>query len=179
MDHSTDVVVVGGGIAGSALAKAASERGLRVTVLERQTAYRDKVRGEYMHPWGVAEARRLGVEDVLVGTGGTWITEGIGYDELLPPAAAEQHPLSVTDLRPDVPGAMDLGHPQACEALATAAAAAGSDGRPRRRRRGRHAGRLAGRALRARRRRARGALPPRRRRRRALLLRPPPAGPVA
>ena len=71
--------------------------------LERQTAYRDKVRGEFMHPWGVAEARRLGVEDVLVGTGGTWITEGIGYDELLPPAAAEQHPLNVAASGPTCP----------------------------------------------------------------------------
>jgi 2-polyprenyl-6-methoxyphenol hydroxylase-like FAD-dependent oxidoreductase len=127
MGDSTDIVVVGGGIAGSAFAKAASERGLRVTVLERQTAYRDKVRGEFMHPWGVAEARRLGVEDALLGSGGTWITEAIGYDELLPPAAAEARPVQLADFRPDVPGAMDLGHPQACQALASAAAEAGSD----------------------------------------------------
>ena len=45
MDRSVDVVVVGGGIAGSALATVLARRGLDVVVLERQTAYRDKVRG--------------------------------------------------------------------------------------------------------------------------------------
>jgi flavin-dependent dehydrogenase len=51
MEHSVDVVVVGGGIAGNAIAKAAAERGLDVLVLERQTSYRDKVRGEVMSTW--------------------------------------------------------------------------------------------------------------------------------
>jgi len=45
-----DVVVVGGGIAGSAVAAALAAADLTVLVLERQTVYRDKVRGEYMHP---------------------------------------------------------------------------------------------------------------------------------
>jgi 2-polyprenyl-6-methoxyphenol hydroxylase-like FAD-dependent oxidoreductase len=126
VDGVTDVVVVGGGIAGSALAKVLAERGCGVTVLERQTTYRDKVRGEFMHPWGVAEAQRLGVEEVLLGTGGTWVTEAIGYDEVMPPEAAEQFPMLFKDLRPDMPGAMDVGHPQACEALARAAEAAGA-----------------------------------------------------
>jgi flavin-dependent dehydrogenase len=38
------VVVVGGGIAGSALAAVMARDGYQVVVLERQTAYRDKVR---------------------------------------------------------------------------------------------------------------------------------------
>jgi flavin-dependent dehydrogenase len=41
MDLSADVVVVGGGIAGAAVAKAAAETDLRVMVLERQTTYLD------------------------------------------------------------------------------------------------------------------------------------------
>ncbi|MDP8932110.1 MAG: FAD-dependent oxidoreductase, partial [Actinomycetota bacterium] len=45
MTQSADVVVVGGGIAGSALATALAMGGLEVVVLERQSAYRDKVRG--------------------------------------------------------------------------------------------------------------------------------------
>lgn len=62
-----DVAIVGGGIAGGALATALARGGLGVLLLERQTEYRDRVLGEGMMPWGVAEARRAGVEDVLVG----------------------------------------------------------------------------------------------------------------
>jgi 2-polyprenyl-6-methoxyphenol hydroxylase-like FAD-dependent oxidoreductase len=125
MEQSVDVVVVGGGIAGSALAGAVAESGLDVLVLERQTTYRDKVRGEYVHPWGVAEAQRLGIEGVLVAAGGSWVTEAVGYDELVPSSAAPV--IRIQDLRPDVRGAMDVGHPQLCAALADAACAAGVD----------------------------------------------------
>src|ERR1700676_5621003 len=106
MAATPDVVVVGGGIAGSAFAKAAAERGVGVTVLERQTAYRDKVRGEYLTPWGVEEARLLGVQDALIAQGGTWITHFVGYDENMPPEAAEASPIRTANFRPDVPGAM-------------------------------------------------------------------------
>jgi 2-polyprenyl-6-methoxyphenol hydroxylase-like FAD-dependent oxidoreductase len=121
-----DIAVIGAGIAGSAFATVAASHGAEVLVLERQTSYRDKVRGEYLHPWGVAEARRLGVEDALLGAGGTWITHAVGYDELVPPEAAEAAPFRFADLRPDVGGAMDVGHPAACQALADAAERAGS-----------------------------------------------------
>ena len=124
MGHSVDVVVVGGGIAGCALARTAARCGLGVLVLERQTAYRDKVRGEYLHPWGVAEAIRLDLDEILVAGGGSWITEAMGYDELFSPSEVE--PLSLALLRPDVPGAMDLGHPETCATLAAAAEAAGA-----------------------------------------------------
>jgi 2-polyprenyl-6-methoxyphenol hydroxylase-like FAD-dependent oxidoreductase len=65
-----DVITVGGGLAGSALAKNLAERGYRVLVLERETNFRDRVRGEQMHPWGVAEARGLGIYDHLATTFG-------------------------------------------------------------------------------------------------------------
>lgn len=54
-----DVIVVGGGIAGNALATVLARAGKAVLVLERSSAYQDRVRGEYVQPWGVAEARRL------------------------------------------------------------------------------------------------------------------------
>jgi 2-polyprenyl-6-methoxyphenol hydroxylase-like FAD-dependent oxidoreductase len=123
MERSVDVAVIGGGIAGCALARSLALAGLGVVVLERQTNYRDKVRGEYLHPWGVAEAQRLGLDSTLLDGGGCWVTEMVGYDELVP--ASEAAVLSVHDIRQDVPGAMDLGHPQSCAALADAAAAAG------------------------------------------------------
>ena len=56
-----DLITVGGGLAGSALAKTMAEAGARVLVLERETQFKDRVRGEGMTPWGVVEARALGI----------------------------------------------------------------------------------------------------------------------
>jgi 2-polyprenyl-6-methoxyphenol hydroxylase-like FAD-dependent oxidoreductase len=60
-----DIITVGGGLGGSALAKAMAEHGVRVLVLERERQFKDRVRGEQMHPWGVAEAKALGIYKVL------------------------------------------------------------------------------------------------------------------
>jgi 2-polyprenyl-6-methoxyphenol hydroxylase-like FAD-dependent oxidoreductase len=64
------VITVGGGLAGAALAKRLAENGIRVLVLEREVAFRDRVRGEQMHCWGVAEARSLGLHELLLETCG-------------------------------------------------------------------------------------------------------------
>jgi menaquinone-9 beta-reductase len=58
---SYDIITVGGGIAASALAKAMAERGAKVLVVERETQFRDRVRGEAIVSWGVAEAGELGI----------------------------------------------------------------------------------------------------------------------
>ena len=105
------------------MAVAVANAGFGVLVLERQTSYRDKVRGEYLRPWRVIEAQHLGLEATLLAAGGSWITEAVGYDELVPRSSAPV--LRVQDIRPDAPGAMDLGHPHTCAALAEAASAAG------------------------------------------------------
>lgn len=65
-----DIITVGGGIGGASLAKAMAERGYRVLVLEREKQFRDRVRGEWIGPWGVAEAKELGVYDALMAAGG-------------------------------------------------------------------------------------------------------------
>ena len=65
-----DIITVGGGLGGSSLAKAMAERGARVLVLEREKQFKDRVRGEQMHPWGVAAAQKLGIYNLLYATCG-------------------------------------------------------------------------------------------------------------
>jgi 2-polyprenyl-6-methoxyphenol hydroxylase-like FAD-dependent oxidoreductase len=126
MSGSVDVVVVGGGIAGSSLATVMARSGYQVVVLERQTAYRDKVRGEWLTCWGVAELLQLDLEKPLLDAGGCYVTRLVSYDELIDPAQAEAAAVPVDKIVPGVAGALDVGHPEACEALTQAAAAAGA-----------------------------------------------------
>jgi hypothetical protein len=44
-----------------------AKAGARVLVVERETRFQDRVRGEFMEPWGVAETRRLGIYDAIRG----------------------------------------------------------------------------------------------------------------
>jgi 2-polyprenyl-6-methoxyphenol hydroxylase-like FAD-dependent oxidoreductase len=120
MDAS-DVVIVGGGIAGSALACALASAGRTVTVLESSLEYSDRVRGESMMPWGVQEARNLGVEQVLLDAGAhvapAWLqyVEGFGEPAMLP----------MSMMLTGIPGALNMRHPDACQALIDASAEAG------------------------------------------------------
>jgi flavin-dependent dehydrogenase len=61
MHTDYDLIVVGGGLGGAALAKAMAERGACVLVIERERQFRDRVRGEGTFPWGVIELRKLGL----------------------------------------------------------------------------------------------------------------------
>jgi 2-polyprenyl-6-methoxyphenol hydroxylase-like FAD-dependent oxidoreductase len=62
---SFDVIIVGGGIAGSTLGGVLARAGLGVLVVERETRFRDRIRGEGTWPWGVAEARAADLQDLL------------------------------------------------------------------------------------------------------------------
>ncbi len=64
-----DVVIIGGGLAGSALAGALAAANLGVLVVEREEHFRDRVRGEATWPWGVAELRTLGLLDLFHSVG--------------------------------------------------------------------------------------------------------------
>src|SRR5580704_6434788 len=124
---SPEVVIVGGGISGTALANALAGAGRSVTVLERSTEYVDRVRGEYMHPWGVAEAQQLGVIDALERAGGMYLTRFVPYDECLTPDQAEAAAVPLAAMVPNVPGSLSLRHPVACDALEQAAVEAGAE----------------------------------------------------
>jgi menaquinone-9 beta-reductase len=42
-----------------------AKAGASVLVVERETRFQDRIRGEIMEPWGVAETRRLGIYDEI------------------------------------------------------------------------------------------------------------------
>jgi 2-polyprenyl-6-methoxyphenol hydroxylase-like FAD-dependent oxidoreductase len=121
-----DVVIVGGGIAGSAIAAALAPAGVDVLVIERQVEYRDRVRGEYLQPWGAAEARRLGVEQTLLDAGGGYTTRLATYGEDVDVELAASVAVPLDMLIPGVPGGLNVGHPQASEALSSLAAERGA-----------------------------------------------------
>ena len=122
----SDVVVVGGGIAGSALAAALARHGRGATVLEQEHEYRDRVRGEYLPAWGVAEAQRLDLGDILQDTGGTVVRWRVPYDEAWSAETAEASARDNSQILPGVLGAYCGSHPAACRALSRAAEDAGA-----------------------------------------------------
>lgn len=117
-----DLIIVGGGLAGSTLAKNMAERGYRVLVLERESHFKDRVRGEQMHPWGVSAARALGIYDPLLATCGnqtrwwtTWIAGNPVFNRDLPATC------------PHGVGSFNCYHPAMQEALLELAEKAGSE----------------------------------------------------
>lgn len=63
-----DIITVGGGLGGAALAKVMAEHGARVLVVEREKQFKDRIRGENLAPWGVAETQALGLYELLRAT---------------------------------------------------------------------------------------------------------------
>ena len=68
--NTYDLVVAGAGIAGASLAVSMARAGYGVLLVEAATEFRDRVRGEFIFPWGVVEAKALGIYDDIVGAGG-------------------------------------------------------------------------------------------------------------
>ena len=65
-----DLVIAGAGIAGASLAVSMARAGYGVLLVESSAEFKDRVRGEFIFPWGVVEAGRLGVYDDILGAGG-------------------------------------------------------------------------------------------------------------
>ena len=121
-----DLIVVGGGIGGSALAATMAGAGRKVLVLEKTEVFEDQVRGEWIAPWGVAEVNRLGLYDLLVAAGGHHLHHHITYDETLDPATARKAILPLDIFAADVLGPLCLGHPKHCQTLFDEAARRGA-----------------------------------------------------
>ena len=111
--NNPDVVVVGAGIAGASIAAVLARDGLEVLLLERQRAYRDRVRGEYMAPWGVLEARAVGLEAVIRDARAVDARYSVAYDELKAPSAAETAKGDASTILPGVRGPLCASHPGA------------------------------------------------------------------
>ena len=124
--HNFDAVIVGGGIAGSALGGALASAGKSVLILERSERFEDLVRGEWLSPWGVAEAQTLGLYEFLLEAGGHHLLRHLGFDETRPPAEAYAAPLAMDVFRPGVPGPICMGHPHLCQSLLDRAAKLGA-----------------------------------------------------
>jgi 2-polyprenyl-6-methoxyphenol hydroxylase-like FAD-dependent oxidoreductase len=122
-----DLIIVGGGIGGSGLATVMARAGRRVLLLERSEAFEDRVRGEWIAPWGVAEVQRLGLYDLLMAAGGHHVTRHITFDESLDPGLAGAATLPLGIFKEGVPGPLCIGHPHHCQTLIDAAAAAGAE----------------------------------------------------
>ena len=124
---NAEVIVVGGGIAGCALAVRLADAGIAVTVLERERVYRDIVRGEALVPWGFQEAQQLGLADVILETQGVSVmTRMVPYDESLSVEQAQRRARDLSGVVDGAPGVVGVGHPELREALATAASKAGA-----------------------------------------------------
>lgn len=124
-----DLAIVGGGIGGSALAAVMAREGCSVLLLEQSQTYVDRVRGEWIAPWGVVETRRVGLYDLLLRAGGHHLTRHITFDESKDPAVAAGQALPLGIFAADVPGPLCLGHPLHCQTLFDAALSAGADAR--------------------------------------------------
>jgi len=112
-----DLVIAGGGIAGSAMAIVMGSAGKTVLLLEPLVAYEDRVRGEWMAPWGVTEAKRLGLYDLLLRAGGHHLKRHVTYDESRSAAESEARAMPLEVFAPDVPGPLCIGHPHHCQTL--------------------------------------------------------------
>ena len=124
---SPDAVIIGGGIGGGTMATVLAKSGLEVIVLERETTYPDRVRGEWIAPWGVAEFKRLGLLNLLYENGAIHVERNVPFDENWSSEVAEQRALVFTNMLSEVPGPLCIGHPMMCNVFAKSAKAAGAD----------------------------------------------------
>ena len=117
---SFEVLVVGGGLAGSSMAITLAREGVDVLLIERERVFRDRVRGEVMATWGTVEAKRLGLFELLRERCAievrylTYHVEGVGA------------PLDLLAAAPHFEPSLAFHHPVMQEALIEEAAVAGA-----------------------------------------------------
>jgi len=65
-NKAVDLLIIGGGLAGASLGRSMAMAGARVLIIEKETRFRDRIRGELLVPWGSVEAKELGIYDILL-----------------------------------------------------------------------------------------------------------------
>lgn len=126
MSERFDVVVVGGGVGGGALATTLARAGLGVLVLEKSTVYPDLVRGEWLAPWGVVELKQLDLYDAVRAAGGHHLALHQSCEPGMSSDTSAFGRLDLSVLLPDIPGPLCIRHPELCQLLIDQAAAAGA-----------------------------------------------------
>ncbi len=120
-----DIITIGGGLGGAALAKVMADSGARVLVLESELEFKDRVRGEVMLSWGVAEAQELDIYETIKSAGGREVewgeqTAGQSWEEN---AAVRRHlPTTTVQGTPR----LNFYHPAMQEAVLQAASDSGA-----------------------------------------------------
>lgn len=123
-----EVVIIGGGIGGSALAAVLAQAGIATTILEKSTIHIDRVRGEWIAPWGVAETRRLGLYDLLRKAGGHHLKRHVPYGDDIDIASAQRQTLDLTVFEGmGLPSPLCMRHPDMCDILNAEAIARGAE----------------------------------------------------
>jgi len=119
--QSFDVIVVGGGIGGSTLGGVLARSGLGVLVVEKEPRFRDRIRGETTYPWGVAEALRAGLGELLKQAGTIELSGFQRYKDRLPSSTT----VWATD---SIDGLLEIGfsHPRLQEEAFTWAGSQGA-----------------------------------------------------
>jgi 2-polyprenyl-6-methoxyphenol hydroxylase-like FAD-dependent oxidoreductase len=120
--NTYDLIIVGGGIAGSSLACSMAKAGARVLLLESETEFRDRVRGEILCPWGVAEAHSLGLSEAFRSGGACEVR---WLDQYMGPQQIDHRDLPATTL-PGTP-IYTFYHPRMQTSLLHAAESAGAE----------------------------------------------------
>ena len=116
-----DIIIAGGSVAGASFGHAAAKAGHRVCIVERSVQFADRVRGEAILPWGVVEARHLGLEDVIGGAPGCAIQY---WNTYLGGMQVEHRDLPQTV--ESGCGGINVHHPRLQDALLAATQAAGA-----------------------------------------------------
>jgi 2-polyprenyl-6-methoxyphenol hydroxylase-like FAD-dependent oxidoreductase len=67
--NNHDLVIIGGGLAGASIATVMARAGADVLVLEKERAFKDRVRGEFLAPWAIRDVESLDLMETLRGAG--------------------------------------------------------------------------------------------------------------
>lgn len=118
---TVDIAIIGGGVAGSSLAIVLQRAGWRTLVVEREPLFKDRVRGEACHPWGVKELIELDLKTFVDQIGGLELPVWSVYKD-----AELDSEMAWGETFPGTPPELGFSHADLQEALLQGAQEAGA-----------------------------------------------------